>query len=201
MSNTDRPFGFQPYGPILRTNLYCVITAPTINVFHNDLVVAGGVNTSTPHGYMMAIEDAQVPDGYAGILGSVVAVFDENMDPVKYIAAEEAGNGTIAGYVMVADSPDQLYIAQEDAVTNAITAAEGSMNANIISVALCAGTNKTGISTQEIDSDTAANTAALQVKLLRPHEADTPADNDDVGCRYICQINEHYWGDTIAGIA
>jgi hypothetical protein len=200
MGNTDRPFGFQPYGPILRQNLYCVITAPTINIYHNDVVVAGGVNTNTPHGYMMAIEDGAVPDGNPGILGSVTSIFDEKMDPVKYIAATEAGNSVIAGYVMVADSPNQLFIAQEDAVTNAIDLDEGSMNANIISATLCAGNSSTGISTQEIDSDTAATTAALQVKMLRPHEADTPGDDADIGCRYICQLNEHYFGDSIAGL-
>jgi hypothetical protein len=122
------------------------------------------------------------------------------MNPVKYIAAAEAGNGTIAGYVMVADHPQQMFIAQEDAGGNAITLVEGSMNADIVSVALCAGNSTTGVSKQEIDSSTAAATAALNVKLYGPHPDDTPA-NDSYHCRYICTINEHYWGDTIAGIA
>lgn len=201
MANTDNPNGFQPWGPVLRQRLYCVETAPTIGVYHFDLVVAGEANISTPVGYLLQIRDSAVPDGEAGILGSVMSIFDENMDPVMYIDVGEVGNGTIAGYVMVADHPDQQYVAQEDAVTNAITAGEGGMNANLISVALCAGDKSTGISTQEIDSDTAANTAALNIKLYGPHPDDTPAVDADVGCRYICQVNEHYYGDTIAGIA
>lgn len=200
MGNIDRPFGFQPYGPVIRANLYSVITAPTININHNDVVIAGGVFTSTPHGYMHSIEDGAVPDGNPGILGSVISVFDEKMNPVKYIAATEAGDSTIAGYVLVADSPDQLFIAQEDADGNAIDLADGSMNANIVSATLCAGNSSTGIGTQEINSDTAATTAALQVKLLYPHGADTPADDADIGCRYVCQLNEHYFGDSIAGL-
>ena len=200
MATIDRRFGFEPYGPVLRQRLYSVITAPTINVYHNDLVLAGGVFTTTPQGYMQSIEDGSVPDGNPGLLGSVLSVMDEDMNPLSYIAAARAGNSTIAGYVMVADHPDQQFVAQEDADSNAITLAEGSMNADMISVALCAGDTKTGISRQEIDSDTAAATAALQIKLFAPHPHDTPA-NDSYWCRYICQINEHYYGDTIAGIS
>lgn len=208
MANTDWAFGFEPYGELLRARLYCVITAPTINVMLGDLVVAGGVFTLTPHGYMQAIEDGAVPDGNPGILGSVTAIFDENMDPIRYIAAARVGNSTIAGYVLVADHPDQQFVAREDFDTNAIALAEGSMNANIVSVALCAGNTSTGRSRQMIDSDSTSNTAALQVKLYAPHPNDTdlvaddtPGSSGDEGCRYICQVNEHYYGDTIAGIA
>lgn len=199
MATVDAPTGFAPYGEVLRAQLYAINTAPTINVFHNDIVAAGGAFVSTPHGYMMIIEDGSVPDGNAALLGSVLAIFDENMDPTRYIAAGATGDGTIAGYVLVADHPQQMFIAQEDADGNAIDLVEGSMNADIISVALCAGDTTTGISTQEIDSSTAATTAALNVKLYQPHPDDTPA-NDSYHCRYICTINEHYWGDTIAGV-
>ena len=102
---------------------------------------------------------------------------------------------------MVADHPDQQFICQEDAGGNAIDLAEGSMNADIVSATLCAPDTVTGLSTQELDSDTAANSAALQCKMMGPYQHDTPADDSDVGCRYIVQFNEHYWGDTIAGIA
>jgi hypothetical protein len=129
------------------------------------------------------------------------------MDPCKYIAAAEVGNGTIAGYVLVADHPDQQFVAREDFATNAIDLVEGSMNCDIVSVALCAGNTKTGISTQLLDSDTAATTAALQFKIFQPHPADTalvaddtPGDSGDEGARYIGQFNEHYYGDTIAGL-
>ena len=201
MSSVDAPFGFEPYGPVLRQQIYAVNTAPTINIYHNDLVRAGGAVVSTPHhGYLMIIEDGAVPDGEAAILGSVQAIFDEDMKPVNYIAAAEAGNGTIAGYVMVADHPSQLFLAQEDGDTNAIDLAEGSMNADIVSVALCAGDSNTGISKQEIDSTSAATTAALQVKLIAVHPDDTPADDTNCHARWICAINEHFYDGTIAGV-
>jgi len=100
---------------------------------------------------------------------------------------------------MIADHPDQLFLAQEDGATNAIDLNEGSMNANILSGTLQA-TGSTYRSTQQIDSDTAANTAALNVKLIRPHENDIPADDDNPYCRWVCTLNEHFYGDTIAGV-
>ena len=56
---------------------------------------------------------------------------------------------------------------------------------------------KPGISTQELDSDTAANTAALNCKLHHAHPDDTVASNF---CRYIVTLNEHAFGDSLAGI-
>jgi len=200
-TNVDRPFGFQVYGELLRTNLYVVTTAPVINVFHNDIIIAEGNFLSTPYGYMTTIADAAIPASAAPALGSVVSVFDENMYPVKYIAATRVGAGGVAGYVLIADHPMQLFLAQEDADGNAIDLADGSMNADIIATTLALGNTASGISKMEIDSDSAGNGAALMVKLVHPYMYDLPATDTDVGCRYIVQINEHYYGDTIAGIA
>jgi hypothetical protein len=199
-SSVDNAFGFKPYGNVLRTGLYAVITAPTININHYDLVLTGGTLVSTPVGYKLAIEDGSVPDGDPGILGSVLGIYDENMDPVSYIAATETGNGTIAGYVLVADHPQQMYIGQEDGDGNAIDVAEGGLNADIISASLCAGSTTTGVSTQEIDSTSAATTEALQLQLIHPHEDDTPADDSNANARWICMINEHFYGATAAAI-
>jgi hypothetical protein len=200
MATTDAPFGFIPYGNVLRVQRYAVNTAPTINISPGDLVAAGGAVVSTPKGYLMDVDDAAVPDGDPAILGSVVSCEDENGYPLAYIAATRVGNGTIAGYVMIADHPDQLFLAQEDGDTNAIDLDEGSQNADVVSASLCAPNTDTGRSTMQIDSDTAGTAAALNVKLIQPHIDDIPADDDNPYCRWVCQINEHYYGDTIAGV-
>jgi hypothetical protein len=200
MSSVDAPFGFVPYGQVLRVQRYAVNTAPTINIAVGDLLTAGGAVVSTPKGYLMDVDDAAVMDGTAAILGAVVAVEDEDGLPLSYMAATRTGNGTIAGYVMIADHPDQLFLAQEDGETNAIDLAEGSQNADAISASLAAPDTNTGRSTMEIDSDTAGTSADLNVKLIAPHPDDTPADDTNHYCRWICQINEHYYGDTIAGV-
>lgn len=203
MASVDAPMGFQVYGECLRERLYAVATAPTIHVYHGDIVLHGGTAIATKFGTLPIIEDGAVPDGVADtqkILGAVTAVFDEHMDPVSYIAATEAGDSTVAGYVLVADHPDQLFIAQEDGVTNAIDLAEVGGNADIISVALCAGNTTTGISTQEIDSDTAAATAALDVKLHFPHPDDTVANDTNCHARWIVSINTHFFDGFNAGV-
>ncbi len=197
MANLDRPFGFEVWDELIRSNLYAVVTLPTIGIYHNDIVRHGGAHLSTKKGYLPIIEDSAVPDGHPGLLGSVLAIFDEDMDPVSRIIPDEAGDDVVAGYVMVADSPDQFFVVQEDSVANAITLTEGGQNVDLISVAICAGNATTGISTQELDSSTTVNTV-LQLKIVRPHPEDTPTEDH---CRYIVQINEHYYGDTIAGIA
>jgi hypothetical protein len=200
MSSVDAAFGFIPYGDVLRVQRYAVNTAPTINIAPGDLLTAGGAVVSTPKGYLMDVDDAAVMDGTAGILGAVVAVEDEDGAPLSYMAAGRVGNSTIAGYVMIADHPMQLFLAQEDGATNAIDLDEGSMNANAVSATLAAPNTDTGRSTMEIDSDSAATTAALNIKLIAPHPDDTPADDTNCHCRWICQINEHYYGDTMAGV-
>jgi hypothetical protein len=200
MAAYDAPFGFMCYGPILRVQRYAVNTAPTINLCPSDVVSAGGAIVSTPKGYLMDVDDAAVVDGDAGLLGAIVSCEDEDGAPLSYIAATRVGNGTIAGYVMIADHPDQIFIAQEDGGANAIDLSEGSMNANILSANLQAPDSNTGRSTQQIDSSSAATTAALNVKLIRPHEDDIPADDDNPYVRWVCTLNEHFYGDTIAGV-
>lgn len=198
-SSIDAAFGFQPYDTVLRANLYAVATAPTVNVFHNDIVVHGGTGVSTKKGYLPIIEDGSVPDGDAQILGTVIAVFDENCFPVKYIAAAETGDGTIAGYVMVADHPNQLFIAQEDGDSNAIDLAEIGNNVDLIAPTLCLGNTNTGIGKMEIDSTSAATTEALQFTLVKPHEDDTIATDATPYNRWIVSANEHFFGATKAG--
>uniref|UniRef100_A0A6M3KEY0 Putative structural protein n=1 Tax=viral metagenome TaxID=1070528 RepID=A0A6M3KEY0_9ZZZZ len=202
MANTDWAFGFQPYQKLLRANYYAISTAPTIGFYHGDICGVSGANLLTPGmGYLPGLLYTAVPDGLDNLIGSIVALFDYKMDPTPYIIPATVGNSVIAGYALIADDPAQLFIGREDFDGGAIAAASGSVNANIISVALCAGNTKTGRSRQMIDSSTAATTAALNLKLYGPHPNDvslvaddTPGASGDEGARWICQITEHYYG-------
>lgn len=203
MASVDHPMGFQVYGECLRERMYAVNTAPVIGVYHGDIVMHGGTSVTTKYGTMPIIEDGAVVDGVADagkLLGAVTAVFDENMDPVKYIAATEAGDSTVAGYVVVADHPDQQFIAQEDGESNAIDLAEVGQNADVISATNNLGNNNTGISTQEIDSTTAGANEELDVKLVAPHPDDTVANDTNCHARWIVVINAHFYGTPNAGL-
>ena len=201
MALYDAPFGFIPYGPVLRVQRYAVNTAPVLNFSPGDVVLPGGAVVSTPKGYLMDVLDAAVIVTATSALGAVVSVEDENGAPLQYMAAGRVGNGTIAGYLMIADHPDQIYLAQEDGDSNAITLIEGSQNADIVSATVDAPNTETGRSTQQIDSSSAATDSTNTIKLIRPHEDDTPAVDASPYVRWVCQINTHHYGDTIAGVA
>ena len=198
MSQTDNALGFQPYGELLRTGMYVVQTLPTIAFYHGDMVhyTAGGGQSikSSVLGYMPKIADDNVITANDILIGSVVGIFDEYLQPLKYMAVGRAGDDTIAGHLLVADHPLQQFVAQEDADGNAITALEGQCNAAIIPPALNAGNTDTGMSKMEIDSDSANNDATLHLRLMRPHPNDVAAVNLK-HCRYICMINDHHYGN------
>ena len=197
-NHPDKPSGLTVWGKLLRARLYCVQTAPTVHVFTGDVVAHGIAVVSTPYGFVNIIRDSAVPDGLAGLLGAVICVMDHDMNPIPYITALTVGDGIAAGYVMVADHPDQEFIAQEDANTTPIPLTSGGMNANIISATICLGDVKTGLSSMEIDSDTTLNTAALQVKLHYPHLEDLPPSVEGTHhVRWVCTVNEHFFGDNL----
>ncbi len=205
MANINWAMGFQPYLKLLCANYYAIVTAPVVNYFHGDIVGLEGAHLTTPKmGYLPQLYDDGVIDGLDNLIGSILALFDENMDPTQYILAATTGNSTIAGYALVADDPNQFFVAREDFDGNAIDVSEGSLNANLVSETLSLPTvtvrKNAGISSQMIDSDTAAATIALNLKLYGPHPSDgdlvaddTPGATGDQGARWICKIHEHYY--------
>ena len=202
MANVDIPHGFKPWGPVLRAQLYAVPTANTIAFYHGDLVQAEITQAAVSKhlGAGTHIEDDAViqaaPGATIHILGSVLAVFDHNMDPMLYMPVGKVGDGTTAGYLLVADHPSQLYEAQGD---TAFALADMDLNYDVTSVLLNAGNTKTGISTQEIAIAGAAVTVTLPIRLYGQAYPDKDVYSA-IGCRMICSINPlcHYYG---AGIA
>jgi hypothetical protein len=201
MSKASAPFGFQCYLNVKRARIYAVQTAPTINVMVQDLVStgSGGGIITAKFGLLTIIEDSKVipstPGDEMPILGSVLECFDENMDPISYIAATRAGDGTTAGYVLVADHPDQVYVAQID---SAVTAANLDLNYEIGSPSLSAGNTSTGISKQYIVTSGANTTNTIPLRLLG--QADPTEDTTAAYAKMICQVQHecHYWAQGTA---
>lgn len=202
MANVDRPHGFTIWGELLRARLYAVNTAPTINVAVGDMVASGntGLSCTGGNGTLLMIEDANVipstPGDATPLLGVVLQCYDEKMMPCAnapsgYIAAGEVGDGTVAGYILVADHPDQQFEAQAD---GAISAADIDLNHEITSATLSAPNSATGISTQEIAAAGSAVTATIPLRLYGQAYPEQDAINA-AGCRWICGINPdcHYW--------
>lgn len=190
MANIDAPHGFRIWGPCLRQNLYAVPTAPTINIAVGDLVWEDVTNiTSAKLGSGIAVYDAAVPTTTLGdallCLGSVTACFDEDMDPIQYIAASRVGDSTVAGYVLVADHPMQEFEAQGD---GAFTVANLELNYEVTSVALCAPDSRTGLSTQEIAISGANVTSTIPIRLIKMAYPEKDVYSA-AGCRMVCMIN------------
>ena len=193
MANTDFAFGLAPWGKVLRTTMYCIPTAPAMAIYHQAMVEHTGTAIAAKYGNMVAVLPEETGAAQS-ILGSILAIFDENMDPVKYIAASSAGDGTVAGYVLVADDPQQLYVAQEDSTGGSIALASAGL---CVDMAGTAGSTSTGLSTAELDSSTAAGTATLALKLIAPHPDDTAAS---ANCRWIVSVNSGFYNLATAGI-
>lgn len=200
MAAADYAFGFLPYGPVLRARYYGVVTAPAIHYFHGDIVGTHTNHVLTPMGYLPGVKSGAVIDGVDNLLGTVLGIYDEDLHPISFIDKSRVGNEVIAGVLLIADHPEQQYVAREDFAGDAIDKlTEASMNADIESVTDNAGHEDKGVSKQMIDSSTIAESKALQLKLYGPHPNDEDLFGDDTpgtslseGCRFICKINEHY---------
>lgn len=75
-------------------------------------------------------------------------------------------------YVLVADDPNIVFQCQEDGDTTPLVAGDTGTNVNLIS-----GTNNGYISGWQINSDSKASTATLQLKLLGLVQTPNPATN------------------------
>lgn len=186
MANTDAPFGFVPYGKLLSADWYPVVASYATAIFVGDWVEI------TNTGLVCKIFDGETrmgveidATGAAGDeLGAVLAILDHNGDPVKYLPASSAGDGVVAGYVLVADHPLQEYLVQEDGETTPIAAA--SVGLNVAMISTHSGSTVTGRSKQEIDSDSVNTNNTLALRILRSYKDDTVGS---AYCRWIVQPN------------
>jgi len=186
MANTDAPFGFIPFGKVHSAEWYPVATAYGTAIHPGDWVEVtntGLVCKVFGGDTRMGVEiDAT---GAAGDeLGAVLGVLDSNGDPLLYLPASTTGDSVVAGYVLVADSPLQEYLAQEDGDATPIAAA--SVGLNVAMISTHAGLTTTGRSRQEIDSNTVNTTATLAFRILRSYKDDTVGS---AYCRWVVMPN------------
>jgi len=183
VANNDFPRGLQPHGNLLHAGEYTLVAAYATNLFIGDPVIATGT-------------DRNVTAATAGtgnpILGSVIAIYDVNKVPMSYWVGATAG----VGYVVVADDPRQIFIAQDSGTALGVNGCGGNVNL----VAVHSGSTFNYRSGWEINgSDTPGNTAADQIRLLRPLQA---VDNDGTAasCQWLCRINNHQLMQGIVGV-
>jgi len=192
MASVDAAFGLEPYEKLYPAHMYAVVTSVAVEMNVGDMVERVGEAVATPKlgNLMKVVTEETGATGDALIAGVVLALFDENMDPVERIAASETGDGTIAGYALVADHPEQRYIVQEDGDTSSLQVADIGLNIDTIKTGTPAASNSYK-STMEIDSDTVNTTATLAMRILGVHPDDTISSDGSAGnyCRFIVKFN------------
>ena len=200
MANTASYGGFRCWGKILHTGMYAFITAPSINFCVGDLVQGDLTFTSTAKfGALPNIYDTAVISTTEGatrpLYGSILGIFDSNMDPLMYMPASTAGDSTVAGYALIADDPYQVYVAQGDGI---FTAADMTYNYELTPAAANSGalTATIGLSYMQIKAASGDTvTATIPIRLLGQAYPQT----ESIASAYakmICQINPgcHYRG-------
>ena len=183
MANLDSPFGFMPIQPILHRQEYRVNQANTYRIGLNDLVIKEAAGTVI-----------QALAGNTNVsCGSVESIVDAQGVPKSYVPAT-CGE---AYKVVVADDPDQLFVAQDDGDTTQFSLNdEGS--AVLIIIGNC--NIATGLSIMELDSSsTGASASNGQIRLMRFW----PRLDNAIGAnaKWVCKIHNHQNGPGVLGVA
>jgi hypothetical protein len=186
MANVDKAFGLKPLGNLSATGAqkqygYEIADNQAGAIFQGDLV-------TIVNGYVVKF----LPATHAAALG----VFNgcNYVDPTTgkpifsnyYPGAVNITQGIIQADVI--DDPNQLFIIQADA---SVVQANIGKNADIIGTG---GSTTTGVSTMELNSNTIADTAALNLKIVGFYNV--PDNEPGAFAVVVVKINEHLYGST-----
>jgi hypothetical protein len=199
LATTDAAFGFAPWGNVLEANIYAIVTNNAVALGPGMLMEVVGTAITTKHYGTIQAAISEETGAAGSILGAVLACFDHNNAPISYIPASTTGDGVVAGYALIADHPQQLYVAQEDGVTSSLVVADIGLNVDAIGTTV---NTTTGISLMEIDSNTMNTTNTLALKLVGVHPDDTISAAGAAGnwCRFICMINSAHKAANVVGV-
>ena len=161
---TDHPFGAIPYDGVLSVNPYNKDSA-AVAIYPGDFVIM-----ETDGGIGVAVT------GSTNIIG---------------VAAEYSAASTAKTDFLVYDHTEQKFAIQDDSTVTGMTEASVGTNANIVTTT---GNTTTLRSQVEIDSDTAANTAALALKILHLHPVENRsfATTTNQQRTWVVKINNHF---------
>jgi hypothetical protein len=179
MANIDNPMGFRPVGQPLRVNKYRIEAGYATDLFINDVVHLSG-------GYVVKGTNS------GSVLGSIVGfVSDHGADVDGYYPA----NSPNTYFALVADHPEQLFIAQDDGDGTAIALTDIGKTGKLITTT--AGNTTTNISGMEADGSTFSGTGQATTDQFRLVDlVDDP--NNAVGAHadWIFAVNNHVYRPT-----
>ena len=168
----DSPYGFYPNQRVIQANWYSLNCA-SFSTYKNDMVrmTAGGQ-------VALANGGRRVP-----LLGACQSFIDSDGVPLAY-----AASGSTGVHVMVTDSPEQTYHAQEDHNATALHMLDRGNIGCLIRTHH--GLNGNGVARSEIDSSTFAAATSGQFFLIQEY-----SDDDQMSAlgfkRWIVRISRH----------
>ena len=188
MANQDAPFGLTP---ISRTgssyvgsiNRYYISGSNATAMGVGDPVVSAG---SADADGVPSVARAAAGDAIRGVVVGFDFLDRDQENLPQYRPA------SVECYALVADDPDMRVLVQEDSDTATLTAADVGLNANFI---VAAANAVTGRSQVELDSDSAATTNTLSLKILELYQAADNVIGDNA--KWVCSLNtSELKGDT-----
>lgn len=185
--NVDRPNGFRPVGTLSGGDWTASIREYTLDATH-DAIFIGDLVHFDADGY-----PDQYDAGDTQVFGVCVGVqVDKGLSGLTEYPGYLDTN--VAGKIRVATDPNLLMEVQEDGVTTPLTLADVNLNIEIIDGG---GSTTTGISGQEINSDTANTTNTLPLRIYglvnRPDNQLASVDSTKPNARWLVTFANHAW--------
>lgn len=201
MANRNAPFGLSPFGYLNgspwngQARMYCIPSTDSTNAYAigDPVVLAGSADTKgiptvtlATAGYGNAVTGVIV--GAGGIVYGGPGANPNNLN-TTVVPVTKAQNY----YVLVADDPNILFMAQEDSVGNNLAATDVGSNIDLV-----AGTNSGYLSGWMIDSSTANTGSTRQLQLMQFLQ--TPDNAIGTYGRWVVRINNHSYRAGVAGV-
>ena len=189
MANNDKAFGLRPLGNLAGTGAqkqygYEIADNQAGAIFQGDLV-------TLKDGYILQFN----PSAHTAAAGVLNGCFynDPTTQKPTFINYYPGSINITQGKILaeVLDDPSQMFILQNDGTS---AQANYGKNADIV---VGTGNTVTGLSANELDTSTIANTAALNLKIIGLW--DVPNNAIGANAVVVVKINEHLYGS--AGVA
>ena len=196
MANTSRQTGLRPINPVIRANTYKHATGSAIYMYQPAALLNTGLAGQ-------ALVDSTSAGGQA-LLGSVIGFLGGDWSPASnaysgYLPANPAAsqvdvNGNVN--VLIADSPEQLFVIEEDtggsALTLAAVGAGGVMG--VQGSATASGSTISGVSFAVLDRSLVVGGACGSNQTLQLIKLwDKPDNAYGDYAKWIVRINDHQY--------
>lgn len=190
MANLDKPSGLTPIGTLSGADYrgqlrrFVFDDGDSVACFIGDRIKLTGTTDATGKIQVVARADATATDAAIGVL---VGLEPNGADEGSLSKIHRLASTARTAFAIMGG--DTLYSIQEDSVGNSIEITEAGLNCELTTTA---GSAITGISAVELDSDTAAGTSSLAVRLH--HIIDAPDNELGTNARWAVSLND-YQGD------